>query len=217
ERLVPPLLLGGQGEDRLEEPGFPDRELGRVDPDGEPARAGGEVVARERALAPLVQLPLRGQRERVGRDDDPLPEQGALGGVHQNFPSRVSKWLGLFSVRPPVRTQWATQEIIGSTGTAGGPKTARARDASLRSAVSASRPVSAGFLPRSSPKRRASSRTLSVSAPVTLKIRGGDPPWNSIRRAIALASPCQITLTWPIVTSRGVPVHTFRAISSRMP
>ena len=47
----------------------------------------------------------------MGGDDDALAEQRELLGRHQNFPSRVSKWLGLFSVRPLFFTQWATHAI----------------------------------------------------------------------------------------------------------
>ena len=37
------------------------------------------------------------------------------------------------------------------------------------------------------------------------------------RSACAFASPCQITLTWPMVTSTGSPRHTLSATSASTP
>ena len=56
-------------EHRAVEPDVADRELRRVDADRQPAGAGVEVVARQRALAALVEAALGVERERVGRDD----------------------------------------------------------------------------------------------------------------------------------------------------
>ena len=50
-------FLGGNGQHRLEQTdvGIADRELGRVDADGEAAGAGRGVVARQRPLPALVE------------------------------------------------------------------------------------------------------------------------------------------------------------------
>ena len=69
-------LFGGELEDGLEEVvlGVADGELGGVDGDGEAAGAGVDVVAREGALAGLVELAVRGEAEGVGGDDEALVE-----------------------------------------------------------------------------------------------------------------------------------------------
>ncbi len=48
-----------------------DRELRRVHADGEAAGAGGDVVARQRALTPLVEPAFRIERERMRRNRQP--------------------------------------------------------------------------------------------------------------------------------------------------
>jgi hypothetical protein len=45
-----------------------------VNADGEAARAGGDVVAREGALAAFVEPALGGEGERMSGDDGPGPE-----------------------------------------------------------------------------------------------------------------------------------------------
>ena len=66
--------LGGAAHRQLQhrpvEPGVADRELGGVDADREPAGAGVEVVAGQRALAAGVELALGIERERMRRDHD---------------------------------------------------------------------------------------------------------------------------------------------------
>ena len=64
--------------------------------------------------------------------------------------------------------------------------------------VAASLPVSLGDLPKSLPNSPASQRTSMVSGPVTLIGVVGVVAWARQRSATAFASPCQITLTWPI-------------------
>jgi hypothetical protein len=61
---------------------------------GEAAAAGGEVVARERTLAPSVELAARVERERMGGDDGAATQQrGDVRGkraVHVN--QAVTRW-----------------------------------------------------------------------------------------------------------------------------
>ena len=56
-------------EHRPIEPDLADRELRRMHADREPARAGIEVVAAERALAADIELAIGVERERMRRDD----------------------------------------------------------------------------------------------------------------------------------------------------
>jgi hypothetical protein len=56
-----------------------DCELGGVHAHGNAARAGGDVVAREPALAPLVEPAFGGQGERVRRDDEARADRLANG------------------------------------------------------------------------------------------------------------------------------------------
>ena len=58
------------------EPGFADRELGGVHAHREPARAGVEIVAGQRALAAEVELARRIERERMRRDHHALAQRG---------------------------------------------------------------------------------------------------------------------------------------------
>ena len=71
-RDVRPLGRGAHREleHRLIKADVADRELRGVDADREPAGAGVEVVAGERALAPRVELARRIKRERMRRNGD---------------------------------------------------------------------------------------------------------------------------------------------------
>ena len=89
--------LGRELEHRAVEPDVADRELRRVHADGETARAGVEVVARQRALAALVEAALGVERERVGRDDGAGAERrervgGDLLPVHQPSSGPAMAW-----------------------------------------------------------------------------------------------------------------------------
>ena len=57
------------------EPGVADRELGGMHADREPAGAGVEIVARERALAAGVELAAGIERERMRRDHGALAQR----------------------------------------------------------------------------------------------------------------------------------------------
>src|SRR3546814_3837371 len=59
--------LDRRPQDRLEEADVADRELGGVDPDGEPAGAGIEIIAGQRALSPFVQPPGAVEGQKIGR------------------------------------------------------------------------------------------------------------------------------------------------------
>ena len=63
--------FGRQSQHRLEQSvsGIPDGELGGVDTDCEAADPGRDVVPGERPLSALVQLPIGGERERMGGND----------------------------------------------------------------------------------------------------------------------------------------------------
>ena len=60
--------VDGELQDRLVEAGVADRELSGVHADGDAARTGVDVVARERALPPRVEAAVRIEREQVRRD-----------------------------------------------------------------------------------------------------------------------------------------------------
>ena len=62
-------------EHRPIKPGLADRELRGVNADREPARAGIEIIAGERALPLRIELALRIQRQRMRRYDDALAQQ----------------------------------------------------------------------------------------------------------------------------------------------
>jgi hypothetical protein len=66
----------GEVEHRLEQAGLADGELRGVDADREPARAGIEIVARERALAAAIELAITIERERMRRDHHALAQCG---------------------------------------------------------------------------------------------------------------------------------------------
>ena len=133
QRAVGPRVgrLGGELQHRLVEPGLADRELRGVDAHGEPAGAGVDVVAAERAL-PLRIQPAPGiERERVRRDHDATRERRphrrrhvAPGEAHEaagaaNTPSLTSYWVGLARLGMSRATQSATQSIIAPKGTRG--------------------------------------------------------------------------------------------------
>lgn len=77
-------FLGGQRENGMEEAdlGIADGELRGVNADREAAHARGEIVARERALAALVETTRGGEREGMGGDDEAVLEAGAQVGGH---------------------------------------------------------------------------------------------------------------------------------------
>jgi hypothetical protein len=77
-RLARPFLGAAHGEleHQLEQPRLADSELGGVDADREPARAGVEIVAGERALAARVELAISVERERMRRYHHALAQRG---------------------------------------------------------------------------------------------------------------------------------------------
>src|SRR5437879_5755010 len=147
-----------------------DFELRGVNPHGYAARTRREVVARQRALSPLIELPVGVERQGMRRNHHAAPQLFAPRFLpsHQNRPSRVSKCVGFASVGPPIPTQSATHSIICSIVTDGYPNRRWQRDALLSRAVSDSLPSTIGATPKRSPKRPASHRTAMVSGPVTL-------------------------------------------------
>jgi hypothetical protein len=58
---------------------------------------------------------------------------------------------------------------------------------------------------------------LIVSGPLTLIGVDGTVQWLSARSTIALASPCQITLTCPVASSIVSPAFTREATSCSTP
>jgi hypothetical protein len=114
--------LRREPQHRPEEADVSDRELGGVHADGHAAGAGREVVARQGPLAALVEAPLGGQRQRVGRDDGAV-EQEAVDSVgqdgHQNLPLRTPNFVGFPWVAPPSATQWPPRSTICSSVTRG--------------------------------------------------------------------------------------------------
>ena len=92
-------------------------ELGGVNAHGNAPGARGQVVAGEGALAALVHFAVSSESERMGWNDHAPAECFAK--VHQNFPSVVSKCVGLLRVEPPIRIQCATHSIICSKVTVG--------------------------------------------------------------------------------------------------
>ena len=59
--------------------------------------------------------------------------------------------------------------------------------------------------------------TLASSGPPTLSGDVGTVQWRSERRICSLASPCQMTLAWPVSISIGSPFLTQLAMSSSTP
>ena len=74
--ICPAHLLGGQFEHRLEQADLliANLELRRVYANRKPTRAGGDVVARQCALATLIELAVRRQGQRVRGYRDTAPE-----------------------------------------------------------------------------------------------------------------------------------------------
>src|SRR5262249_53951979 len=139
------------------------------------------------------------------------------GNKARRLPSRVRKWGPCPSPGGLRATQSAVQSTSLINGTLGYPNS-RIASAVLTSQPSvASVPVRTGGLPSRSAKHSASQRTLTVSGPLTLSGLDGAVQWPSARSTIALASPCQITLTWPVVRLIGCPDTTRIATSCSTP
>ena len=66
----------GEFQHRCKQPGLTDGELGGMDADGQPARAGIEVVAGEGALTARVELAIGIERERMRRDHRAPAQRG---------------------------------------------------------------------------------------------------------------------------------------------
>ena len=66
----------GEFQHRCKQPGLADGELGGMDADGQPARAGIEVVAGEGALTARVELAIGIERERMRRDHRAPAQRG---------------------------------------------------------------------------------------------------------------------------------------------
>src|SRR5471032_2395982 len=94
-------------------------------------------------------------------------------------------------------SQSAVHSIMRDSGTLGGPNSLTMRLALLSQPVGAGVPASFGALPKSLPNSAASQLTSMVSGPVTLIGVVGVVACARQRSATVLASPCQITLTWP--------------------
>ena len=90
---------------------------------------------------------------------------------------------------------------------------ARLLDGVRHVAVGASSPVTFGSTPNRFANSPTSHRVETVSGPVTFSTSGGELATVNARRAMLLASPCQITLTLPIVTSTACPAWTWEAMS----
>ncbi|MCY1223913.1 hypothetical protein D9M72_360530 [compost metagenome] len=84
-------------------------------------------------------------------------------------------------------------------------------------AVGASCPLIVTGLSNWRANSSASQRIDVVSGPLTLSGEVGTVAAARQRSACAFASPCQITLTWPMVTSTGSPRHTLSATSASTP
>ena len=85
-------LLGDQGQDRAIQavPRVADGELGRVNAGGDPAGAGGDVIAAEGPLPALVQ-PSRGRQGQRHRGDDQTAAEGfEHSGTGQAAPSEIT-------------------------------------------------------------------------------------------------------------------------------
>ena len=72
---MPIHLVRSQLEQRHKQPNawLTNGELGRVDPDSQPASARGEIIAEQRSLPTLVQPPLRCQGQRTSGNDKTAP------------------------------------------------------------------------------------------------------------------------------------------------
>src|SRR5580765_1399403 len=141
-------------------------------PHRQPASPSGQIITKERPLPPLIQLPLRRQRQWTRWNHQPSL-QGLMGLRIQNFPSRDSKCVGFPSNGPPRITQSATHSISCSALTRGDPNILDANRASLSNAVAASAPLNRGVLPMICPNCSHTALTRKVSNPVTFSINGG--------------------------------------------
>ena len=205
-----------------------DRELRGVHADREPARAGVQVVARQRPLPPRIELP-------------PGVSASGCAGMTQPARSRSSRPAGqscqcraIRTARPAPRTSSALPSARPPRGhpirhpihhppaaaRGGSRSAAKARAALDSSAVGASvaaeRPAAAR---RRSPKRLGEPADRDASpAPSTFKMGQARSAWRSARSVQALASPCQITLAWPIAERhRRAGRSTFVATSCSTP
>src|SRR4029077_20214042 len=115
--VVQAAFFLGQLQNGLKQSVLPDGELRGVDSDGNASGSGRQVVAGQRALAALIELSLGIQRKRVRRNHQARTK--LVSHLHQNFPSRVWKCVGLFSIVPPRRIQSAIQAIISDGVTPG--------------------------------------------------------------------------------------------------
>ena len=124
-------------------------------------------------------------------------------------------WSACRSSRRPRFTQSATQSSMRPSGTSGVAEQRR-RARSCRRAAPSALPGrrSSPCVPRRAASSCASQRIEIVSGPVTLIGVVGVVQCARQRSTCALASPCQMTLTWPIVTSTGSPRSTFGATSN---
>ena len=96
----------GELEHRLEQASLADGELGGVHADRQSARAGVEIVARERALASRVEPAISVERQRMRRDHHPL----AQGGKHLRRPILPARRHGLSFARAPIA--WPTASTL---------------------------------------------------------------------------------------------------------
>src|SRR6266576_5989142 len=95
--------------------------------------------------------------------------------VHENFPSQVWKCVGLLSIAPPIRIQFAIHSIISAGRTVGLPNKLSALLTSLSKALDPSlSETKVGSMPKWRPNSSASSFTESISGPVIFSTVGGD-------------------------------------------
>ena len=151
----------------------------------------------------------------------PVLERGEDAGrefAHQNRPARDSNCVGLPRCSPPRRDP------------VGGPRQ-QLREIHAWSAEE--RPPARSVAQQRVVRFAAGERDLDVQHPCELRgtrhgrsplqdprcstISGGVDAWSSAARAIAFASPCQIVLKYPIVTSTGSRRDTRRARSTSTP
>ena len=93
-----------------------------------------------------------------------------------------------------------------ASGTLGGPNSRVAAAVLTSQPSAASTPVKTGAA-QSFAERLGQHRMRQVSGPLTLSGPDGTVQWPSARSTMALASPCQITLTWPAVRSIVAVAH----------
>src|SRR5436190_21698731 len=166
------------------------RELSCVHADRQTARPGRNVVTEQGPLPSFIKLPFTRECQRASGDDHTALQHG-LNSWIQNLPSRDSNCVGFPSDAPPRMIQSATHSTSSSAVTRGGPNIFAANRASLSNAVGASVPLNFGPRPMIFPNRSQTSRTLSVSNPVTLSTNGGLVTCPNACKIMAFASPCQ--------------------------